>query len=150
MPLSALQHGVYVPRGCRNDWRLERYGVQGYSMVPLEVAERRASQLAVLLRDWFGPDAGQAGVPAHYVRFTRWPDGWHATPEFERGEPCGYDNGTFWARVKVNQASGRPILMPIDRKKCPAVPMGDTQVLVYGDPWTFGFRKVAVNTAWPE
>lgn len=145
MPVRALEQGVYV-LGEGGWWNREAFEAERF------LGERGGNELPSLLRSWFGPDAGLPAAPNHYVRFTRRPDGaWHATPEPQGGSrvPCQVEGKTFVLRVKVNTASGRPILLPLDRKKCPQTPMGDTTVLVYSDPWVFGFRKVAVNTAWP-
>ncbi len=140
-----LERGVYVPAGRSpaGPWHFRSFVVEEGK------APRSKNELPMLMWTWFGMNAGAPGAPPHYVRFTRWPDGWHATPEVEGTFPkCETIDGTFRMRIKVNHAGGKPILMPIDRKKCPGAPMGDTQVQVYGEPWTFGFRKIACNTAW--
>jgi len=144
MPVLALEQGVYV-LGEGGWWHRQSFEAERF------VGERGGNELPSLLRSWFGPDAGLPAAPNHYVRFTRRQDGrWHVTPEPQGSSrvPCEVEGTTFVLRVKVNTASGRPILLPLDRKKCPGTPMGDTPVLVYAEPWVFGFRKVAVNTAW--
>lgn len=152
MPASALREGVYV-READGSWVYCCFDVEALPRPTWEgwLEERGINELPRLLQGWFGKDAGHPAAPNHYVRFTRWNDRtWHAVPESEPySGPCKRVGDTFVLQVKVNHASGRPILLPLDRKKCPETPMGDTNIEVYGETWTFGFRKVAVNTAWP-
>lgn len=114
------------------------------------VRERIPNELPDLLRKWFGPDAGQPGVPLHYVMFRRQGGRWEARPD-QGGKlavPCASQGDTFFAQVRVNQASGKPILFPLpQRSACPQIPAADTRVAVEGKPWIFGFRKIAINTA---
>ena len=112
--------------------------------------ERSRNALPELVRTWFGPDAGQPGVPISYVRFQRIGGKWYAFPGGGKKwkTPCLRLKDTFYAQVRVNQASGKPILFPLpNRTKCPEIPAKDTTVIIDGQPWNFGFRKVAVNVA---
>lgn len=49
--------------------------------------------------------------------------------------------------LKVNQASGRPIIFPLSRKRNLGLPEGPTDVEADGETWTFRFAKEAVNVA---
>jgi hypothetical protein len=54
------------------------------------------------------------------------------------------DRGPF--RVKVNHnASGNPILMPLDRDRYPSLPSGWKDVLIEGENYKANFAKIAVN-----
>ena len=47
--------------------------------------------------------------------------------------------------IKVNQASGRPILFPLDRGKHPSLPRGWTDVVAGGQSYVANFVEQAVN-----
>ena len=48
-------------------------------------------------------------------------------------------------QIKVNQANGNPILMPLDRDKNPELPEGWTPVKIGGQEYRANFVKIAVN-----
>lgn len=54
----------------------------------------------------------------------------------------------FVCNVQKN-ASGRMHLFLPSRKKHPALPEGETVVLIEEERWTLSFRSIAVNTGWP-
>jgi hypothetical protein len=51
--------------------------------------------------------------------------------------------------IKVGHNASGPILHPLDRRRYPQIPRGETEVLVDGEPWMLRFVEVAVNVGRP-
>ena len=70
---------------------------------------------------------------------------WRLAEYLERRQRNERSDGKI--TLKVSHANGRPILFLPDRQHYPALPWGDTTVLVEGEPYIFDFVKIAVNVA---
>lgn len=88
------------------------------------------------------PQSGRAALQ----ELTREITEWRLAEYFDRSAPIA--DGQYV--IKVNQASGSPILMPLDREANPGLPEGWTVFIANGQRYRGNFVKVALNTAKKE
>ena len=78
-----------------------------------------------------------------FQRLVREQAEWRLAAYMDRARVAG--DGVL--RIKVKQAGGNPILMPLDREAYPELPQGWTTVEVDQELYEFNFVKIAVNVA---
>lgn len=71
---------------------------------------------------------------------------WRLAEYFDRRQPGPIGDIV----VKVNQASGNPILMPLDRAAHPSIPEGPVHFLANDQRYVGNFAKIALNVARKE